>query len=297
MRHRGKATDTARRDVWTTFRGSPTEREQEHGADAAVETATVAAATVEQPSQPQESAFHEQRVEQFREERRYIIRSPIPRYFALLVGVTLTPLGIVGLIPQFTRGDLLFHVLRDSVGMSCIYLVTGVAGIFCGTFRRGHYAHLFTLVLTGLYLVLFSSGNIAFGNYEGTTGGPPDFPWIFENALHAGLMLTGALITGLAALQKGDRATAREFKQRYGIADPRMKTRLGFGSLMRKVFSPMSSLFQKIRGIPQRDARECKVAGAQWCAARGHLRGGAALQACGAGLAQEGSGGCCQGHA
>jgi hypothetical protein len=34
-------------------------------------------------------------------------------------------------------------------------------------------------------------------------------------------MLTGALITGLSVLQQGDRATAKEFEQRFGITDPR----------------------------------------------------------------------------
>lgn len=177
-----------------------------------------------QQPQAQMSSHDRERVEQFREERRYIVKTPIACYYAILVGLILTPLGIAGLVPQFTEGGLLFHVLRDSIGISCVYLVTGLAGLFAGTFRGGHYAHLYTLILTGLYLFLFSSGNIAFGNAEGTTGGPPDFPWIFENAIHAGLMLTGALITGLSALQRGDRATAEEYKMRYGITDQKPGT-------------------------------------------------------------------------
>ena len=169
---------------------------------------------------PRPGVLQHERVEQFREEQRYIVRSPVPRYFAILVGLALTPLGIAGFVPQFTQGRLLFHVLRISLAVSALYLVTGISGLFAGIFRKGHFAHLFTLILTGVYLVLFSSGNIAFGNTAGTTGGPPDFPWILENALHAGLMLTGALITGLAALQRGDWASARELKQRYGLTDP-----------------------------------------------------------------------------
>ncbi|MGZ3600678.1 MAG: hypothetical protein ACXWP0_04240 [Ktedonobacterales bacterium] len=161
-----------------------------------------------------------ERAEQFLEERRYIVKVPVAPYYALLVGMALLPLGILGLIPEFTRGGVLLGFMRITPMVSIIYILTGIAGIAVFFFRRGHYAHHFTLILTGVYLLLFSTDNIAFGNAEGASGGPPNIPWIIENALQAGLMLSGALVTGLATLQKGDRATAREFQRRYGLTVP-----------------------------------------------------------------------------
>jgi hypothetical protein len=176
--------------------------------------------TLAQGQQRQTSVQERERTEQFKEERRYIVKVPVAPYFALLVGLALLPLGILGLIPELTRGGVLLGLMRITPVVSVIYILTGVAGIAAFTFKRGHYAHHFTLVLTGVYLLLFSYDNIAFGNAEGITGGPPNIPWIIENALQAGLMLTGALITGLATLQRGDRATAREYQRRYGITVP-----------------------------------------------------------------------------
>lgn len=178
--------------------------------------------TSAQRAAPIKTLQHE-REREFHEEQEYIIHWPVPRYYAMLVGLALTPLGVVGFVPQFTRGGLLFHFMRDSIPMSIIYLVTGLAGFIAGVVRKGRYAPLFTFILTGVYLVLFSSGNIAFGNTASVLGGLPDIPWVIENALLVGLMLTGALITGLAALQHGDRATARVFTRRYGWSDLRAR--------------------------------------------------------------------------
>lgn len=170
------------------------------------------------------SVQERERAEQFIEERRYIVKVPVAPYYALLVGMALLPLGILGLIPEFTRGSVLLGFMRITPMVSIIYILTGIAGIAVFFYRRGHYAHHFTLILTGVYLLLFSTDNIAFGNAEGASGGPPNIPWIIENALQAGLMLSGALVTGLATLQKGDRATAREFQRRYGLTVPHMES-------------------------------------------------------------------------
>lgn len=175
----------------------------------------------------QSSVLDHERVEQYQEERRYLVTVPVARYYALLVGLALLPLGVLGFIPQFARGGVLFGLLRVTPTISVLYILTGVAGISAFALKRGHYAHDFALILTGVYLLIFSSGNIAFGNAEGSAGGAPNIPWILENALHAGLMLTGALITGLAALQRGDRATARVFKRRYGVSDRRADAAAG----------------------------------------------------------------------
>ncbi|HEX8037035.1 MAG TPA: hypothetical protein VF510_24480 [Ktedonobacterales bacterium] len=176
--------------------------------------------TLAQGQHRQISVQERERTEQFKEERRYIVKVPVAPYYALLVGLALLPLGVLGLIPQLTRGGVLLGFMRITPVVSVIFILTGIGGIAAFAYKRGHYAHHFTLILTGVYLLLFSSNNIAFGNAEGASGGPPNIPWIIENALLAGLMLSGALVTGLATLQRGDRATAREFQRRYGITVP-----------------------------------------------------------------------------
>lgn len=161
------------------------------------------------------------KMKQFEEESRYIITEPVACYYALLVGLALLPLGILGFIPPLTRGGVLLGILRVTPFTSMLHLVTGIAGLVAYAVRRGRYAHLFTLLLTGVYLLTFSTGNLDFGNSESLPiGGGPDIPWILENALHVGLALTGALVTGLAALQHGDRATAQRYKERYGVTRP-----------------------------------------------------------------------------
>ena len=161
------------------------------------------------------------KVAQFEEESRYIVTEPVACYYALLVGLALLPLGILGFIPPLTQGGVLLGILRVTPFTSALHLVTGIAGIVAFVVRRGRYAHFFTLLLTGVYLLTFSTGNLDFGNSESLPiGGGPDIPWILENALHVGLALTGALVTGLAALQHGDRATAQRYKERYGVTRP-----------------------------------------------------------------------------
>src|SRR5260370_36115956 len=149
--------------------------------------------------------------EQYQEWRCYLVTAPVACYFALLIGVTMTPLGVLGFIPWLTPGNALFGLLRVTSAVNLIHLVTGLAGLAVWKVKRGRYARAYALVIAGVYFLTFSIGNIGFGNMEGTAGiRGTDIPWILENALHAGLMLAGALVAGLAALQQGDKATEIE---------------------------------------------------------------------------------------
>jgi hypothetical protein len=148
--------------------------------------------------------------EQYTEERRYLVPAPVARYYSLLVGLLLVDLGILGLAPQLTAGGVLLGLLRVTPVETIVHLVTGLAGVLVFFAPSYRYARRYPLVLVPIYLVLFTAGNIAFGNAQGRMGPTPDIQWIFENALHAGLFLTGALVGGLSALQRGDKATKRE---------------------------------------------------------------------------------------
>jgi hypothetical protein len=160
--------------------------------------------------------------EQYQEERRYLVTAPVACYFALLVGVTMTPLGVLGFIPRLTPGSALFGLVRVTMAVNIIHLVTGLTGLAVWKVKNGRYARAYALVIAGVYLITFSTGNIGFGNLEGSAGiSGTDIPWILENALHAGLMLASALVAGLAALQQGDKATEIEHEQRSGKYSPR----------------------------------------------------------------------------
>src|SRR5260221_476136 len=135
------------------------------------------------PPDPVEQEYHH--------ERRYLVTAPVACYFALLVGL-----------------------LRVPPAVNIIHLVTGLAGLAVWKTKNGTYARAYALGIAGVYLITFSTGNIGFGNLEGTAGiRGTDIPWILENALHAGLMLAGALVGGLSALQQGDKATELAYKR------------------------------------------------------------------------------------
>src|SRR5260370_24801099 len=157
------------------------------------------------PPDPVEQEYHH--------ERRYLVTAPVACYFALLVGVTMTPLGVLGFIPWLTPGGALFGLLRVTPAVNIIHLVTGLAGLAVWKTKNGTYARAYALSIAGVYLITFSTGNIGFGNLEGTAGiRGTDIPWILENALHAGLMPARALLGALSALHQGDKATRMEYK-------------------------------------------------------------------------------------
>lgn len=153
-----------------------------------------------------------------------VITAPVPRYYALIAGVGLVALGVLGMIPAFTVGGVLFGVLRVSGALNTVHLLTGVLGLVVFTPRCCRYATAYALLLGLVYLVVFSIGNLGFGNVESTLTPHQRFAYIAANGLHAGIMLLSWLIAGLSALQTGDRATRRYRREHpYSI---RTRTRL-----------------------------------------------------------------------
>src|SRR5260370_23496420 len=149
--------------------------------------------------------------EQYQEERRYLVTAPVACYFALLIGVTMTPLGVLAFIPWLTPGNALFGLLRVTSAVNLIHLVTGLPGLAVWKVKRGRYARAYALVIAGVYFLTFSIGNIGFGTMEGTAGiRGPDIPWILGGALHGGLQLAGALVAGPAPRQAVDNVTESE---------------------------------------------------------------------------------------
>lgn len=148
-------------------------------------------------------------------DRRYLVTAPVAHYYALLVGGALVTLGILGFIPAFTRDNVLFGIFRVSAAFNIIHLLTGLAGLAAFAFPQHHLARPYALFIAAIYLATFTVGNILYGNMVNSPAIQfADIPYILANAFHAGLMLTGALVFGLAALQQGDRATER-FRRKF----------------------------------------------------------------------------------
>ncbi len=141
-------------------------------------------------------------------DERYLVKVPVAHYYALLVGGALVTLGILGFIPPFTHGNVLFGFFRVSAAFNIIHLLTGIAGLAVFALPQHHLARSYAILLAAIYLATFTVGNILYGNMANSPAiHAADIPYILANAFHAGLMLTGALIFGLSALQQGDRAT------------------------------------------------------------------------------------------
>jgi hypothetical protein len=97
------------------------------------------------------------------------------------------------------------------------------------------------------------SGTIDVGTAAGSKGGPPNFAWIRENALHARLTLTCALITGLAALRRADRASEKAYQQRLGLIDPRNESAAGKDSGAGGIAARIERTLERLS--PQQPAR------------------------------------------
>lgn len=146
-------------------------------------------------------------------EEEAVITAPVARYYAIVVGVGLTALGVLGLIPAFTAGNVLFGVIRATPADNIIHLLSGLAGLAVWLLHRNRYARGYAILIALVYLIVFTIGNISFGNLDESVALPPSeqLPYIVSNALHVTLMLTGALVAALANLQLGDTRT-REYR-------------------------------------------------------------------------------------
>ena len=145
-------------------------------------------------------------------EEERMITVPVACYFALLTGGALTLWGILGFIPPITQGGALFDVVRVTPAANVLHIVTGLVGLVVWRLPQKQYATWYGAFLGVVYLVYFSAANIVFGNLEGTVNldvGLHRLQWVVFVGLQAGLMLAGFLVSALAAMQRGDRATRR----------------------------------------------------------------------------------------
>lgn len=157
-----------------------------------------------------------------------VIPQPIALYYAFLVGGALATLGILGFIPPFTRGGVLFDIMHVEPEANIIHLVTGLAGLGVAFLGKRRYATIYCAIIGAIYVVLFSNGNVVYGNMVGKFGPYGTLAriqWITYNGLHAALMLISWLIAALSAMQKGDRATRAYRRERPWFWQARSPTR------------------------------------------------------------------------
>jgi hypothetical protein len=163
-----------------------------------------------------------------------ILRAPIARTFALLVGGMLTALGVAGFLPVITTGGTVLGLFHVDPFANLIHLVTGLAGLAIWRSRRESLAITYSAGLVFVYIVVFSLGNIAFGNAEGATVPHGaillnllplrDLPVFMANGFHVSLAMAALFTTMAAGLQEGARASAR--RGRRLIREYRSHTRI-----------------------------------------------------------------------
>lgn len=146
-------------------------------------------------------------------EEEAVITAPVARYYAILVGIGLTGLGILGFIPAFTAGNVLFGLMRVTPAFNIIHLLSGLAGLAVWLLHRNRFARAYAVLIGITYVIVFTIGSIELGNLSGTVSPRAQVPYITADALHAFLMLTGWLVAALASMQLGDTRT-REYRSR-----------------------------------------------------------------------------------
>ena len=62
-------------------------------------------------------------------EEEVVITAPVARYYAIVVGSGLTVLGLLGMIPAFTAGHVLFGLIRATPADNMIHLLSGLVGL------------------------------------------------------------------------------------------------------------------------------------------------------------------------
>ncbi|HEV8194887.1 MAG TPA: DUF4383 domain-containing protein [Ktedonobacterales bacterium] len=159
-------------------------------------------------------------------EEEAVITAPVARYYAIVVGLGLTVLGVLGMIPAFTSGNVLFGLLYVTPAANMTHLLSGLAGLAVWLLHRNRFARAYAVLIALVYVVVFTIGNIRLGNLteSGSLPASEQLPYILSNGLHVTLMLTGALVAALASMQLGDRRTREDrSNQRW---DYRSRTRI-----------------------------------------------------------------------
>lgn len=170
-----------------------------------------------------------------------LAKAPIATAFALLAGGFFTALGIVGFLPIVTANNVLLGFFQVTPAANVLHLLTGLAGLAAGGYafrtRRESSAVAYAAAMVVLYIVVFSIGNIAFGNAEGRFDNRHalflhllairDLPLFMANGLHITFAMASLFVASAAALQKGARASARrgtrrirEYRSRTLIRQP-----------------------------------------------------------------------------
>ena len=155
-------------------------------------------------------------------------KAPIATAFALLAGGFFMALGIVGFLPIITTNDVLLGFFQVTPAANVLHLLTGLAGLAAGAYayrtRREAPAVAYAAAMLFLYIVVFSVGNIAFGNAEGRFDNQHalilhllavrDLPLFMANGLHITFAMASLFVASAAALQRGARASARRGTRR-----------------------------------------------------------------------------------
>jgi hypothetical protein len=168
-------------------------------------------------------------------------KAPIATLFTLLAGGFFTMLGVVSFLPIVTSHDVLLGFFQVDPASNGLHLLTGLAGLAASGYafrtRRESAAVAYAAAMVLVYIIVFSIGNIAFGNGEGVFGNQHalllnllavrDFPAFMANGLHITFAMASLFVAGTAALQQGARATARrgtrrirEYRSRTMIRQP-----------------------------------------------------------------------------
>lgn len=157
----------------------------------------------------------------------WLAKVPIASAFAVLGGMFLTGLGVVGFLPIITANDVLLGFFQVDPASNVLHLLTGLAGLAAGAYsfrtHRESAAIAYAAAMVLVYLVYFSIGNIAFGNAVGTVNNQHalflnllpvrDLPGFMANGMHISFMMAALFVAAAAALQAGARSTAQRGTQ------------------------------------------------------------------------------------
>lgn len=162
------------------------------------------------------------------------LRFPIARAWILLVGLGMLGLGAVGFIPAFAHAGSIFNLFAIDSFDSYLHVITGIVCLAVFATRSDRYALWLTVVLMFVYIAIFTTGNIAFGNGADSStvssqliGGIVAFreiPEIAANGAHVTVATLSLFIWAAVGIQQGALASARYQSQR--ILTYRSRTRI-----------------------------------------------------------------------
>src|SRR5262249_4046114 len=99
-------------------------------------------------------------------EEEAVITAPVARYYAIVVGIGLTGLVALGFLPVLTACNVLFGVMHRSPASNMIHLLSGLVGLAVWLLHRNRYARGYAVLIAIVYLIVFTIGNIGFGNLD-----------------------------------------------------------------------------------------------------------------------------------